>query len=166
MLMRNAKVIYYSLFWNGNNGLKCGYFENNGLQSTSMDRRFWISYIKWYKFYNNNLSVVLVSETKGDVETRATQIQGLKVDSIADSLDFAMKTSKIKVRKCLKCVKNLSRRFDLANEKYFSNKQRRRRRASWKKTKWRQNGNRQRNNMIKSKQISFEAYHACDYFMT
>ena len=33
-----------------------------------MDRRFWISYIKWYKFYNNNLSVVLVSEQKGTLK--------------------------------------------------------------------------------------------------
>ena len=68
MLMQNANIIYYALFWNGNNGLKCGYFENNGLQSTSMDRRFWISYIKWYKFYNNNLSVVLVSKQKGTLK--------------------------------------------------------------------------------------------------
>ena len=31
-----------------------------------------------------------------------------------------MKTNKRKVRKCLKCVKQSSRRFDLANGKYLS----------------------------------------------
>ena len=31
-----------------------------------------------------------------------------------------MKTNERKVRKCLKCVKEFLRRFDLANEKYLS----------------------------------------------
>ena len=33
---------YYSLrlFWNGNNGLPCAYFLNNGQQSASMKRHF------------------------------------------------------------------------------------------------------------------------------
>ena len=56
--MRNVGIIHYALFWNGNNGLKCAYFVNNGLQSASMK----ISYIKWYNFYNKNLSVVLGSK--------------------------------------------------------------------------------------------------------
>ena len=33
MLMQNAGVIDYALFWNGNNGLQCAYSVNNGLQS-------------------------------------------------------------------------------------------------------------------------------------
>ena len=31
-----------------------------------------------------------------------------------------MRTNKRKVRKCLKCVKEFSRRFDLENEEYMS----------------------------------------------
>ena len=33
---------------------------------------------------------------------------------------FSTKTNKRKVRKCLKCVKEYSHRFDLANGKYLS----------------------------------------------
>ena len=38
--MRNAGIIHYALFWNGNNGWQCAYFVINGPQSTSMNRRF------------------------------------------------------------------------------------------------------------------------------
>ena len=38
--MRIASIIHYTLFWNGNNGLQCTYFVNNGLQSGSMKRDF------------------------------------------------------------------------------------------------------------------------------
>ena len=38
--MRNAGIFYYALFWNGDNGLQCAYFIDNGLQSASMNRRF------------------------------------------------------------------------------------------------------------------------------
>ena len=38
--MRNAGIIHYAFFLNGNNGLQCAYFVNNGLQSASMNRRF------------------------------------------------------------------------------------------------------------------------------
>ena len=31
--MRNAGIIRYALFWNGNNGLQCAYFVNNGLKT-------------------------------------------------------------------------------------------------------------------------------------
>ena len=40
--MRNAGIIPYALFWNGNNGLQCEYFVNNGLQNASMNIRFLI----------------------------------------------------------------------------------------------------------------------------
>ena len=69
----------------------------------------------------------------GDVETCEPQTLGLSVNSIADSLIvnflvyfadmssyFSMKPNKRKVRKCLKCVKKFSRRFDLTNGKYLS----------------------------------------------
>ena len=38
--MRNAGIINYVLFWNGNNSLQYAYFVNNGLQSSSINRRF------------------------------------------------------------------------------------------------------------------------------
>ena len=38
--MRNAGIIHYALFWNGNNGLQCTYFANNCQQSTSVNRFF------------------------------------------------------------------------------------------------------------------------------
>ena len=38
--MRNVGIILYALLWNGNNGLQCAYFVNNGLQNASMNRRF------------------------------------------------------------------------------------------------------------------------------
>ena len=39
-MMRNAGVIHYVLFWNGNIGLHCAYFVNKGLQSASIKKRF------------------------------------------------------------------------------------------------------------------------------
>ena len=94
---------------------------------------FWVSYVKWCKFYNNNLLVVLESKQGDDVETREPQARGLSVNSIADSLFltfliyfaemwnyFLMKVNKRKSWKCLKCVKEYSRRFYLANWKFLS----------------------------------------------
>ena len=41
MLIRNVGIIHYALFLNGNNGLQCAYFINNGvLNATTMNRRF------------------------------------------------------------------------------------------------------------------------------
>ena len=40
MLIRNAGIIHYALFGNGNNGLQYAYFAINGLQSASMNRSF------------------------------------------------------------------------------------------------------------------------------
>ena len=40
MLIRNAGIIHYALFGNGNNGLQNAYFVNNGLQGASMNKRF------------------------------------------------------------------------------------------------------------------------------
>ena len=65
--MRNAGIINYALFWNGNNGLQCAYFANNCLQSASVNRRF-LNNIKWYKFYNNNLLVVLGRKKEGTLK--------------------------------------------------------------------------------------------------
>ena len=131
--MQNAAIIHYALFWNRNNGLQCAYFVNNGLQDASINRRFWMSYIKWYKFYNNNLLVVLGSTRGATWKLVNPNERRLNVNSIADSLSlnvlvyfvemssyFSMKANKRKVWKCLKCVNEFSRRFDLANGKYLS----------------------------------------------
>ena len=88
---------------------------------------FWISYIKWYKFYNNNLLVVL-----GTANLKP-QTRKLIVNSFAGSLIFnflgyfaeissyfSMKKNRTKVRKCIRCVKEFPHRFDLANGKYMS----------------------------------------------
>ena len=40
MLMRNAAIIHYTLFRNGNYGLQSAYFAINGLKSASMNRQF------------------------------------------------------------------------------------------------------------------------------
>ena len=77
--------------------------------------------------------VVLGSKQGDDVETREPQARGLSVNSIADSLFltfliyfaemsnyFQMKVNKRKSWKCLKCVKEFSRRFYLANWKFLS----------------------------------------------
>ena len=68
MLIRNAGIIYYALFWNGNNGLQCAYFVNNDLRSASMNTRFFEYHVKWYKLYNNNLFVVLGSKLEGTLQ--------------------------------------------------------------------------------------------------
>ena len=134
MLIRHAGTMHYALFWNGNNGLQSTYFVNNGLQRASMKRRFLnIICIKWCKFCNNNLLVVLGSKQGDYVETREPQARGLSVNSIADSLFltfliyfaemsnyFLMKVNKRKSWKCLKCVKEFSRKFYLANWKFLS----------------------------------------------
>ena len=89
--MRNVTIIHYdyALFWNGNNGLQCEYFVNNGLHYTVLlwTDIFWISYIKWYKFYNSNLSVVLGSKP-GGAETCEPQTWELSINSIVDSLSL------------------------------------------------------------------------------
>ena len=94
---------------------------------------FWISYIKWCKFYNNNLPVVL-----GNIKRSTLKLVNPEYEDWAfqrtDSLSihflvyfsemssyFLMNTNKRKVRKCLKCIKEFSRRFDLTNGEYFVN---------------------------------------------
>ena len=64
MLIGNAGIIHYVLFWNRNNGLQCTYFVNNGLQSAYRER------------------------TRVDVETCEPQTQELSVSSVADSLSL------------------------------------------------------------------------------
>ena len=87
--MRNAGIIHHALFWNGNNGLQCEYFINNGLQDASMNRRF--------------LNIIHKPQTRG-----------LSVNSISNSLSlnfhvyfvdilnyFSMKAGKKKVKALL-----------------------------------------------------------------
>ena len=119
--MRNAGIIHYALFRNGNNSLQCAYFVNNGLQSASMNKRFLNIIHKMVQILQQFISRFRVS-TRGDVETCEPQIRGLSVNSIADSLSlnflvyfakmpsyFLMKTNKRKVRKCLKCLKVITK---------------------------------------------------------
>ena len=54
--MGNVGIILYALFWNGSNGLPCGFFVNNGPQSASMNSLF---------FEYHTLSVVLGSKQGG-----------------------------------------------------------------------------------------------------
>ena len=75
-----------------------------------MNRCFWLSYTKWYKFYNNNLWVILESKHGGYIETQEPQTQGLGCNSITDSLTqlvltFLFTLPERKVRKCLKYMK-------------------------------------------------------------
>ena len=93
---------------------------------------FWLSYIKWYKFYNNKLLVILRSQQAGTLKLGNSKhkdwasIQLLTLylnflDYFAEmSSYFSMSTNKREVRKCLRCVKEFSHRFDLANGKYLS----------------------------------------------
>ena len=60
--MQDAGIIYYALFWNYNSGLQYTYFVNNGQQTLLWTYVFSILYIKWYKFYSNDLSVFLGSK--------------------------------------------------------------------------------------------------------
>ena len=57
--MRNASIFHYALFSNGSNGLQCVYFVIMVYKVLLWTDVFSISYIKEYKFYNNNLWVVL-----------------------------------------------------------------------------------------------------------
>ena len=128
--MRNAGIIHYALFWNGSNGLQCADFVNNGLQSASMTRRFWISYIKWYKFYKNNLSVVFRSKQGGTLKLvnpkhedwASIQLLTLSVliflfTLLRCQVVFQWKQTKEKLRNA-ECVKEFSRRF---SQNIFSN---------------------------------------------
>ena len=77
--------------------------------------------------------VVLRGKQEGGVETRELKTRGLSINSISYSLTlnflftlprcqviFQWNQKKGKVTKCLKCVKEFSCSFDLANEKYLS----------------------------------------------
>ena len=124
--MRNAEIIHYALFWNKNNGLQCPYIVNNGLQSASTNRGFLNIIHKMVQILQQWFIGPFMEQTRRDVETR-------EVSSIADSLSlnflvyfaemscyFSMKRNKRKVRKSINCMKEFSRRFDLAYRKYLS----------------------------------------------
>ena len=81
-MMRNAGIIHYALFWNGNSGLQCAYFVNNDLQSASMNRRF----------LNIIHKMVQILQQRGTVKTREPQTWGPSVNSIADSLNLNLFT--------------------------------------------------------------------------
>ena len=90
-------------------------------------------HMKWYKFYNNNLLVVAGSKQKGTLKLVNPKyedwasVQRLTLSLLTflftlprNQVIFSMKTKKRKVTKRLKCVKEFSSRFRLANEKYLS----------------------------------------------
>ena len=92
---------------------------------------FWVSYIKWYKFYNNDLSAVLGRKQGGTLkfvnpkhkDWALIHLLTLSVLTFLFTLprcQAIFQWKQTKVRKCLKCVKESSRRFDLANGKYLS----------------------------------------------
>ena len=106
------------------------YNAHKGLQSAFMNRRF-LNII--HKILQQWFIGCFREYARGYVETREPQTQGLSMNSIADSLNlnflvyfaymsscFSMKTNKRKVRKYFKCVKEYSRRLNLANGKYLS----------------------------------------------
>ena len=63
MLMGNAGVIHYVLFWNENNGFQSTYFVKQWHTKHFFEQTFFlILYKKCYKFYNTNLSVFLRSK--------------------------------------------------------------------------------------------------------
>ena len=92
---------------------------------------FWISYINRYKLYNNDLSVILGSKQGGSLKLvnpkhedwKSVQLLTLSVLTFLFTLSmssyFLTKTNKRKVRKWLKREKIFSRRFEMANAKYF-----------------------------------------------
>ena len=86
---------------------------------------FWIWYIKWYKFCNNNLSVVLWSKQEGTLKLMnpkhdaSIQLLILLVLTFLFTLPRCQVIFQWKFRKCLKLVKEYSRRFELANGKYL-----------------------------------------------
>ena len=53
--MQNSGLIHYALFWNRNNSLQYAYFLNNGLQSGSMNRRFFE-----YHIWNDTNSTIII----------------------------------------------------------------------------------------------------------
>ena len=133
-MRRNAGIIHYALFWNGNNGLQWEYFFNNGLKTLLWRDAFWISYIRLYRFYNNSSSVVLRSKqgvtlklvNSKHEDWASVQLLTLSLhflDYFAEMSSYStMKTNKQKARICLKCVKEFSRRFNSANGKEISRK--------------------------------------------
>ena len=71
--MRNAGIIHYALFRNGDNDLQCTYFVNNGLQSASMNRCFLNIIHKIVQILQQCFIGRFREQTRGDVETREPQ---------------------------------------------------------------------------------------------
>ena len=88
MLIGNAGIIHYVLFWNRNNGLQCTYFVNNGLQSASVNRHFLNIIHKMVQIWRQLFIIHYRERTRVDVETCEPQTQELSVSSVADSLSL------------------------------------------------------------------------------
>ena len=129
---------------------------------------FWISYIKWYKFYSNNLSVVLGSKQGGTLKLEDWALIQL-LNLWVWTFSFTLPTFQV-IFLCKQTEEQLGNVLSVWRKLYWletrSIKQWRRRRASLNKTKSRKNGKGQRNNMIKSKKISLENTRVWDCFRT
>ena len=108
---------------------------------------FWISYIKWYKFCNNNLLVVLRSKQGGTLKLMNPKHKDWASIQL---LTFSVLIPMFTLPRC-QVIFQWKQKEKLGNAKSM---------------KSRQNGNRKRNSMIKSKQISFEVTCAWDCFTT
>ena len=124
--MQNAVVAPYALFWNWNEALQCAYFINNGLQSASMNWPFLnIIYklvlnsttLTYRLFYGVNKRRTLKHMSLNHEDWASTQ---LLIFSVLTFL-FTLSRCQVIFKKCLKCMMEFSRRFDLANWKYSSN---------------------------------------------
>ena len=76
----------------------------------------WISYIKWYKYYNKILPAILGSKQEGSSNSRAPNTRSKRQFSCWFSQSYNENKQK-KIRKCLQCVKVFSCRFNLTNGK-------------------------------------------------
>ena len=115
MLMGNAGVIHYALFWNENNGFQFTNFVKQWYTKHFFEQTFFlILYKKCYKFYNANLSVFLRIKQRETLKfVNPKQKDWVSIELLTLSFNFlvyfakmssyfSMKANKIKVRKRLK----------------------------------------------------------------
>ena len=117
MLMGNAGVIHYALFWNENNDFQSTYFVKQWYTKHFFELTFFlILYKKCYKFYDTNLSVLKRPRSKQGETLKLVnpkQKDWVPIELLTLSFNFlvyfaemssyfSMKTNKRKVRKRLK----------------------------------------------------------------
>ena len=115
MLMGNAGVIHYALFWNENNGFQSTYFVKQWYTKHFFEQTFFlILYKKCYKFYNANSLVFLRGKQRETLKlVNPKQKDWVSIELLTLSFNFlvyfnemssyfSMKANKRKVRKRLK----------------------------------------------------------------